>query len=58
MKSVEKNVENSLEYIVTGGYFINRQELRSTINTWDLLKPNTFSKANDTVIQTKQPSAS
>jgi hypothetical protein len=50
-------VRNGFEWIGTGEIFLNRtlmfQALRSTIDKWDLLKLKRFSKAKDSVNQTK-----
>jgi hypothetical protein len=50
-------VENNLEHIDTGDTFLNRiaiaQELRSTMNKWNLMKKKSFCKAKGTVNRTK-----
>jgi hypothetical protein len=47
------------EFISMKKGFLNRiplaQTLRLTINKWDLIKLKSFSRAKETVIQTKQP---
>jgi hypothetical protein len=54
----EEKVEKSLEHIGTGEIFLSRtpmaQALRSTIDKWDLMKLESFSKAKDTINRTKQ----
>ena len=36
---IEEKLENGLEHVGTGDYFLNiTQKLRSTMNKWDLLK--------------------
>jgi len=58
LKLIEEIVGKSFEYIGTGGIFLNRRPmayaLRSRINKWDLIKLQSFCKAKDTVIRTKQ----
>ena len=53
---VEEKVGKSLEFIGTGGNFLNRtpvvHALRSTIDKWDLMKLESFCKANDIVGKT------
>jgi hypothetical protein len=48
---IEKKVGKSLELTGTGDNFLNRtlvaQALRSTIDTWDLMKLKSFYKAKD-----------
>jgi hypothetical protein len=55
-ESNRRESERRLEYIGTGGNFLNRipmaHALRST-NKWDLIKLKSFYKAKDTVNRTK-----
>ena len=55
---MEEKVANSFERIATGDKFPKRtimaQALRSTIDKWDLMKPQSFCKAKDTVNRTEQ----
>ena len=48
---MEKNLRNSLEHIGTVENFLNRtaitHALRSTVDTWDLLKLKSFCKSKD-----------
>jgi len=48
----------SLEHMGTGEIFLNKTPMpyaiRSRINEWDLIKLQSFCKAKDTVIRTKQ----
>ena len=57
LNPIEEKVGSSLEHIGTGDQFLNItlvvQTQRETINKWDLLKPKSFCKANDTVNKTK-----
>jgi hypothetical protein len=57
-KLIEKKVEKSLEYMVTGGKFLNRTPrayaLRSRIDKWDHIKLQSFCKTKDTINRTKQ----
>jgi hypothetical protein len=50
---IEEKVGKSLEFIGTGGNFLNRtpmtQALRSRIDKWDLMKLESFCKAKDIV---------
>jgi hypothetical protein len=59
LKLIEDKVGKSLEYIGTGGKFLNRTAvacaLRSRINKWDLIKLQSFCKAKDIVNTTKRP---
>jgi hypothetical protein len=52
-------VGKSLEDMGTGEKFLNRTAMacavRSRINKWDLIKLQSFCKANDTVNKTKRP---
>jgi hypothetical protein len=54
----EEKVGESLEHMGTGGNFLNRTPiayaLKSRIDKWDLIKLQSFCKANDTVSRTKQ----
>ena len=58
LKLIEKKVGKSLEHMGTGEIFLNRTPiayaLRSRIDKWDLIKLQSFCKANDTVNRTKQ----
>ena len=53
---IEEKVGKSLELIGTGGNFLNRTpmayDLISTIDKWDLMKLESFCKANDIVGKT------
>jgi hypothetical protein len=52
---MEEKVGKSLEFIGTGGSFLNRtQALRSRIDKWDLIKLESFCKAKDMVNRTMQ----
>ena len=57
MKLIEEKVGKSLEYRGIGERFLNRTpivySLRSRIDKWDLIKLQSFYKANDTVNRTK-----
>jgi len=48
----------NLEHMCTGENFLNKTlmayALRSRIDKWDLIKLQSFSKAKDTVVRTKQ----
>ena len=54
---IEQRVMNSLELLGIGENFLNRtplaQELKSTINQWDLMKLKSFHKSKDTFNRTK-----
>jgi hypothetical protein len=56
-KIIEKKVEKNLEYISTEEIFLNRTligyTLRSRIDTWDLIKLQSFCKTKDTVNRAK-----
>ena len=56
---IEEKVGKSLEFICTGGNFLNRspiaQPLRSRIDKWDLMKLESFCKPKDIVNKTNQP---
>ena len=58
LKLIEEKVGKSLEDMGTGEKFLNRTAMacavRSRINKWDLIKLQSFCKANDTVNRTKQ----
>ena len=59
-ESIEGKVGKSVEFIGTGGKFINRTQIshspRSGINKWDLMKLESFCKAKDIVNKTnRQP---
>ena len=58
LKLIEKKVGKSLKHMGIGEIFLNRTPiayaLRSRIDKWDLIKLQTFCKANDTVNRTKQ----
>ena len=61
LKLIEKKLEKILEDMGTGEKFLNRTPiayaLRSRIDKWDLIKLQSFCKAEDTVKSTKrQPS--
>jgi hypothetical protein len=53
-----KKMGNNLEFIGTGGNFLNRtpmaHALRSTLDKWDLMKLESFCKAKDIVKKTNQ----
>jgi len=57
-KLLEEKVGKSLEHMGTGEIFLNRTPMayavRSRINKWELIKLQSFCKAKDTVIRTKQ----
>ena len=57
-KIIEKKVEKNLEYISTEEIFLNRTligyTLRSRIDTWDLIKLQSFCKTKDTVNKIKR----
>jgi hypothetical protein len=52
-------VEKSLEDMGIGGKFLNRTAMacavRARIDNWDLMNPQSFCKAKDTVNKTKRP---
>jgi hypothetical protein len=58
LKLREEKVGKILEYMGTGGKFLNRTPmayaLRPKINKWDLIKLQSFCKAKDTVNTTKR----
>jgi hypothetical protein len=53
---MEEKLGHILEHMGTGDNFLNKtpmaQALRSTIDKWDLMKPQSFYKAMDTVSRT------
>jgi hypothetical protein len=57
LKLIEENAGKSLEDMGTGEKFLNRTAMasavRSRIDKWDLIKLQRFSKAKDTVNETK-----
>ena len=59
LKLIEEKVGKSLEDMGTGGKFLSRTAMacavRSRIDTWDLIKLQSFCKAKDTVNKTKRP---
>jgi hypothetical protein len=59
VKLIEEKVGKSLKYMGTGEKFLNRTALacavRSRIDKWDLMKLQSFHKANDTVNKTRRP---
>jgi hypothetical protein len=59
LKLTEEKVGKSLEDMGTGEKFLNRTPMacavRSRIDKWDLIKLQSFCKANDTVNKTKRP---
>ena len=59
VKIIEEKVGESLKDIGTGEKFLNRTAMarvvRSRIDKWDLIKPQSFYKAKDTVNKTKRP---
>jgi hypothetical protein len=58
LKLIEQKVGKSLEHMGIGEKILNRTliayALRSRIDKWDLIKFQSFCKANDTVNRTKQ----
>jgi hypothetical protein len=58
LKLTEEKVEKSLEYVCTGRTVLYRTamacDLRSRIDKWDLIKLQSFCKANETVNKTKK----
>jgi hypothetical protein len=58
LKLIEEKMRKSLEYMGTGGKFLNRTPVaytvRSRINKWDLIKLQSFCKAKNTVNKTKR----
>ena len=56
---IEEKVGKSLEDMGTGEKILNRTAMacavRSRIDTWDLIKLQSFCKAKDTVNKTKRP---
>jgi len=58
LKRIEENLGKRLEHIGTGENFLNRTPmayaLRSRIDKWYLIRLQSFCKAKDTVIRTKQ----
>ena len=59
VKPIEEKVGKSLEDMGRGESFLNRTAMacaiRSRIEKWDLMKLQSFCKANDTVNKTKRP---
>jgi hypothetical protein len=59
VKLIEEKVGKSLEDMGTGGKFLDKTAMacavRSTFDKLDLIKMQSFCKANDTVIKTKRP---
>ena len=59
LKLIEKKVGKSLEDVGTEEKFLNRTAMacavRSRVHKWDLIKLQSFCKANDTVNKTKRP---
>ena len=59
LKLIEEKVGKNLEDMGTGGKFLNRTAkacaVRSRIDTWDLIKLQSFCKEKDTVNKTKRP---
>ena len=57
LKLIEEKVGKSLEHMGTGEIFLNRTPMayavRSRIHKWDLIKSQSFCKAQDTVNRTK-----
>jgi len=57
LKLIEENAGNSLKHMGTGKIFLNRKlmayALRSTIDKWNFIKLQNFSKSKDTVNRTK-----
>jgi hypothetical protein len=53
LNQTKEKVRKSLELIVTGGHFLKRtlvaQALKSSIDKWNLMKLNSFYKAEDSV---------
>jgi len=58
LKPIEEKVGKSLKHMGTGENFLNKTPmayaLRSRIDKWDLIKLQSFCKAKDIVIRTKQ----
>ena len=58
MKLIEEKVGKNLEHMGRGGKFLNRTPmayaLRKRNHKWDLIKPQSFCKAKDTVNRMKQ----
>jgi hypothetical protein len=58
MKLIEEKVRKRFKYMGTGEIFLNRTPmaytLRSKIDKWDLIKLQSFYKANDTVDRQKE----
>jgi hypothetical protein len=58
LKFIQEKMGKSLEHMGTREFFLNRTPvayaIRSRINKWDLIKLQSFCKANDTVNRTKQ----
>jgi len=58
LKVIQEKVGKSLEYMGAEENFLNKMPmsnaLRSRIDKWDLIKLQSFCKAKDTVIRTKQ----
>jgi len=61
LELIEEKLEKSLKHMGTGENFLNKTKmayaLRSRINKWDLIKLQSFCKAKDNVIRTKQQPA-
>ena len=59
MKLIEEKVGKSLEEMGTEENFLNRTamacDVRFRIDKWDLMKLQSFCKANDTINKTKRP---
>jgi hypothetical protein len=55
LKLIEKKVGKRIKHMGTGEIFLeqNSYDLRSRINKWDLVKLQSFCKAEDTVNKTK-----
>jgi hypothetical protein len=60
LKLIEEKVGENLEHMGTGKKFLNKipmaYALKSRINKWDLIKLQSFCKAEDTVKRTKRQS--
>ena len=58
LKLIDEKVGKSLEYMSTGGKFLNRKTMacavRSRIDKLDLIKLQSFCKAKDTIYKTKR----
>jgi hypothetical protein len=57
LKLIEEKVGKSLEDVGTGEKFLKRTpmsfSITSRMNKWDFIKPQSFGKGKDTVINTK-----